>query len=107
MKKRQEQGGTSSTTLGIEVWLNWLVADIKTAMDAETEEMKKKVTEGFCELKNQLEYLVYAVLKKELEAPTMQNLGSINTGTQIQNVQIPPHAIETNNEDLNVTLQQL
>ena len=69
--------------------------------------MKKHTSGEFGEVKTHLDSLVDVVLKKPLEVETVHNLGLINIGTQIQNVQIPPHAIGTNSEDLNASLQQL
>ena len=107
MKKRQEQGATCSVTPRMEAQLNWLIKEIKTAMDVVAEEMKKQATKGFNEVKTRLDSLVDAVLKKASKVVTMQDLGSISTGTRIQNVQNLLHVIETNSKDLNASLQQL
>ena len=69
--------------------------------------MKKKVTDGFGEVKTCLDSLIDVVLNKVPKATTVQKFGSINTGTWIKNVEIPSHAIETNSEELNASLQQL
>ena len=69
--------------------------------------MKKQVKYGFGEVKNCLDSLIDVFLNKVPEATTVQKVSSIIARTQIQNVQIPPHAIETNSQDLNASLQQL
>ena len=71
------------------------------------EEVKKQEAKGFNEVKNWRDSLFDVVLKKAPEVAIVQDLGSINTGMQIQNVRIPPHAIKTNNEDLNSSLHHL
>ena len=66
--------------------------------------MKKKEIDIFGEVKPILDSLIDAVLNKELKEATVQQIRSIDTGMQIRNVQIPPHVIDTNNEDLNTSL---
>ena len=85
--------------------MNQLIKEITTATDTEVEEMKKQVTKEFREVKNCLELLVDVVLKRAPEADTVQEFGSINSVMRIQNAKIPLHAIKTNNEDLNTSLQ--
>ena len=87
--------------------LSRIIAAITTSNDATREQMKKKMTDRFHEVKTRLDSLIDAVLNKVLEATTVQKVGLINTRTQIQNVQIPSHAIKTNSEDLNTSLQKL
>ena len=87
--------------------MNYLIATITTAMNEVAEQMKKRAPYGFGEVKTLLDSLVDAILKKEPEEATVQDLSSISTGMQIQNVQIPPHVIETNKRDLNYLLHQL
>ena len=50
--------------------------------------MKKQEAKGFNEVKNWLDSLFDVVLKKAPDVAIVQDLGSINTGTRIQNVQI-------------------
>ena len=77
-----------------------------TLTDVMGENMKKKEIDRFAELTTHLYSLIDAVLNRVPKATTLQKVGSINTGKQITNVQIPSHVIDTNSEDVNASLQQ-
>ena len=91
-------------TLWIEAQLNHLVVAIRTRIDGAAKEMKKQVQDGFGEVRTHLDSLFDIVVKKAPEVAPIQILGSISTGTRIQNVQNFLHAVKTNNEDLNSSL---
>ena len=91
----------------MEAQLKHLTKAITDATDAAAKEMKKFEQEGIAEVRSRLDSLCDAVLNKVPERAIVQEFGSINTGTWVQNVQIPPTVIDTSNEDLNTCLQQL
>ena len=63
--------------------------------------------EGFAKVRTKIDCLYDVVLKRAQEGVTMHEFVSISTGVWVQNVQIPPIVIETNNENLKTSLWKL
>ena len=69
-------------------------------------ELTKKVTDIFGEVNTRLDSLIDVVLKRAPDAGVAQKVGMINSRKQITNVQVLPHVIEANSEDVNTSIQQ-
>ena len=84
--------------------VNCIIADITTMTNASKVQLWKKSTEGFQEVNTQLQSLVNSILEKVPEANVVQQTGELNTGKKVRIVQILPQELDTNSEDVNLSI---